>query len=71
MARKRGKNPPGHNPPYKHGESIVHLKTIFISISWEIFCRDDAPQMLAFLNLDWIMAGFGWQVRDMLIKISL
>ena len=34
---------------------------MFISIWWEIFCRDTAaPQMLAFVNLDCIMAGFGW-----------
>ena len=27
--------------------------------------------MLAFVNLDCIMVGFGWQLRYMLIKISL
>ena len=33
--------------------------------------RDTAPQKLAFVNLDCIMASFGWQLHYMLTKISL
>ena len=36
-----------------------------------MFWRDTAPQKLAFVNLDCIMAGFGWQLHYMLTKISL
>ena len=35
------------------------------------FCRDTAPQKLAFVNLNCIMAGFGWLLHYMLSKTSL
>ena len=36
-----------------------------------MFCRDNAPEMLAFVNLDCIMAGLSWQLHYMLTKIRL
>ena len=35
-----------------------------------MFWRDTAPQKLAFVNLDCIMADFGWQLHYVLTKIS-
>ena len=38
---------------------------------FNILERDTAPQKLAFVNLDCIIARFGWQLHYMLTKISL
>ena len=46
-------------------------KLFFKSVETYGFCRDTAPQTLAFVNLDCIMAGFSWQLHYMLSKISL
>ena len=46
-------------------------KLFFKSVGTYGFCRDTVPQTLAFVNLDCIMADFGWQLHFMLSKISL
>ena len=46
-------------------------QNFFKSVGTYGFCRDTAPQKLEFVNLDWIMAGFGWRLHYMLSKTSL
>ena len=63
---------PSHNTPYKHGKNISLFENNFhLYLMGNILERDTAPQKLAFVNLDCIMASFGWQLHYMLTKISL